>query len=323
MPRSISQISPVLSRRELTLGAVIASAAFAFPGLRSTSHAKQAADLTALGLPTLDITISMNGYEGIPDSTPAGRYLVNLTVGDDMEEGVVAFVQPPAGMTAAEFLAAVGIGQEGGTPEASPISEEGEEGEEEGPLPSFVYQARFAGGVFGMPGTPVSAVVDLGEGEWFAWGDEPEAPVAPVIFNVAGSAPESPVDPGADLKFTLYEFGIMVEGAMTAGDHLVQVENVGAQPHFLELEMVPAGTTNDDLTALVESFMSGTPVPGGLSESDFTPVTYTPTQSIGTSTWRMMSLEAGTYGAVCWFPNAGTGAPHAFMGMHNVFEMTA
>ena len=320
MPRSINQTPPTLNRRELTLGAILASTAFAFPTLSSISHAKQATDLTTLGLPTLDISVSMNGYEGVPESTPSGRYLVNFSIGDDVEEGAVAFVQPPAGMTAADFLSAVGVGQGGGTPEASPAAEEGEEGV---PLPDFVYKATFAGGVYGAAGTTASAVIDLGEGEWFAWGDDPEAPVAPVIFNATGSAPENPVDPGADLKFTLYEFGIMVEGAMTAGEHIVQVENVGAQPHFLELEMVPAGTTNDDLTALTESFMSGTPVPGGLAESDFTPVTYTPTQSIGTSTWRVMSLEAGTYDAVCWFPNAGTGLPHAFMGMHDVFEITA
>ena len=102
-----------------------------------------------------------------------------------------------------------------------------------------------------------------------------------------GSTPENPVDPGADLKFTLYEFGIMVEGEMTAGDHIVQIENIGAQPHFLELDTAPPGTTNDDVTAYVASFMSGTPVPqGGLQVSDFVYLTYTPTQSISTSTWR-------------------------------------
>ena len=36
-----------------------------------------------------------------------------------------------------------------------------------------------------------------------------------------------------------------------------------------------------------------------------------------------MSLDAGTYLAACFFPNAGTGQPHVFMGMHNVFEITA
>jgi hypothetical protein len=319
MPRSISQNAPVLNRREFTLGALVASAAFTFPALSRSASAKQTTDLTTLGLPSLDISLSMSGYEGVPESTPAGRYLVTLSIGDDVEEGAVAFVQPPAGMTAADFLAAVGVGQGGGTPEASPAAEESEE---DVPLPSFVYKATFAGGVYGAAGTTASAVIDLGEGEWFAWGDDPEAPVAPVIFNATESAPGAPAEPAADLKFTLYEFGIMVEGTMTAGDHIVQVENVGAQPHFLQLEMVPAGTTNDDLTALIESFMSGTPVPGGITESDFTPVTYTPTQSIGISTWRVMSLEAGTYDAVCFFPNAGTGTPHAFMGMHTVFEVS-
>ena len=111
MPRYISQTAPVLNRRELSLGAMIASAAFAFPTFRSAASAKQETDLTSLGLPSLDISLSTNGYEGIPESTPAGRYLVNLAIGDDVDVGAVGFVQPPAGMTAADFLAAVGLGQ--------------------------------------------------------------------------------------------------------------------------------------------------------------------------------------------------------------------
>ena len=65
----------------------------------------------------------------------------------------------------------------------------------------------------------------------------------------------------------------------------------------------------------------GTPAAGGLTEEDFQPVLYTPTQSIGTTTWTKARLDAGTYAAVCWFPTAGIGDPHAVHGMHTVFEV--
>lgn len=39
-----------------------------------------------LGLPTLDITVTAEGYEGIPESTEAGRYLVTLTASEDTGE---------------------------------------------------------------------------------------------------------------------------------------------------------------------------------------------------------------------------------------------
>jgi hypothetical protein len=121
----------------------------------------------------------------------------------------------------------------------------------------------------------------------------------------------------------LIDFGIMVEGSLTAGDHVLRIENQGAQPHFLELDKIPDGITNDDLAAVLEGFTTGTPAAVAFNpDTDFEFVMYTPTQSIGTLTWTTVTLEAGTYAATCWFPTAGIGDPHAFHGMHTVFEVT-
>ena len=142
----------------------------------------------------------------------------------------------------AEFFAAIG----GGAPaEATPAAEgeEGEEGEEEGPLPTFVYQSTFAGGVLAVPGMPGTAVIDLTEGEWIAWGDDPEAAQAPVVLTVTGEFPADAPEPEADIMATLVDFGIAIDGNLTAGEHVLRVENLGAQPHFLEIAGVPAGTT--------------------------------------------------------------------------------
>ena len=68
-------------------------------------EATPASGLADLGLPTLDVTVTATGYEGIPESLEAGRYLVTVTASEDAGEfgGGVSFVQP-SGMTADEFL---------------------------------------------------------------------------------------------------------------------------------------------------------------------------------------------------------------------------
>jgi hypothetical protein len=248
--------------------------------------------------------VNPDAYEGIPETLEAGRYLVTANVSADIEGGSgVAFLQP-RGMAAEEFLTTLGGGSE------------------DEAVPAFVYQATFAGGASGLAGGTGSAVIDLTEGEWIAWGDDPEAPQAPVIFTVTGEFPVEVAEPEADITFTLVDFGIMVEGNLTAGEHIVKIDNQGAQPHFVDLSMVPEGTTDEDIAALLNADMTGTPVTDGLGEDDFQWVTYTPTQSIDVQVWTTLTLEAGTYNAACWFPTAGVGDPHAFHGMHTVFEVS-
>jgi len=311
-----------LTRRGFTVGGALAAAGFAVPQLRTTVAAQ--ADLTGLGLPTIDVTINADAFAGVPETLPAGRYVVNATAEDVPEGGAVAFLQP-YGMTAEEFFSVLGGPPPvEGTPgtDASPVSEGGEEGgEEEGPLPTFIYQSKFAGGALAIPGTPGMAVIDLTEGEWIVWGDDPGAAQMPAVLTVTGEFPTDAPEPEADVMAMLIEFEIMVEGNLVAGEHVLRVENQGAQPHFLELNMVPEGTTNEDLDALINSFM-GTPTASYLTEDELQPVTYTPTQSIGTVTWTHMTLEAGTYVAICWFPRAGVGDPHAIHGMHTVFQVS-
>ncbi len=321
-----------LTRRQFAIGsslAVLTGAALAVPRLGPAALARQA-DLASSGYPTIDVTVTATAYEGVPETLEAGRYLLNVTVGEDAGEfgGGVAFLQPYE-MTAEEFFAF--LGEVGGPPpEASPVAAEGGdggEGEEGGGafvLPAFVYQSHFAGGAAAHAGGSASAVVDLTEGEWIAWGDDPEAAQMPVVFTVTGEFPADVAAPDSDVTIRLVDFGIMVEGALTAGDHVAMVDNQGAQPHFVELTTVPAGTTNDDLTALLAAETTGTPAATDLNfETDFGAPFFTMTQSIDVQMWTTVTLEAGTYAAFCWFPTAGVGDPHAFHGMHTVFEVTA
>ncbi|MBA3378244.1 MAG: hypothetical protein H0T93_05115, partial [Chloroflexia bacterium] len=217
VPRSFG-----LTRRQFAIGSVLTGAVLAVPRLGPTALARQA-DLTSGGYPTIDVTVTASAYEGVPETLEAGRYLLNVTIAEDAGEfgGAVAFLQPHD-MTAEEFRAFLGDGE--APPVASPeaaAAEAEEGGGEEGPLPPFVYQSTFAGGAATMPGGTASTVIDLTEGEWIAWGDDPEAAQMPVVFTVTGEFPAEVEEPESDVTITLVDFGIMVEGNLVAGEHVV------------------------------------------------------------------------------------------------------
>jgi hypothetical protein len=302
----------------------------------SAQDATPASDLAGLGLPTLDVTVSMSGYEGIPAEIAAGRYLVTLTVGDDLPEGGgIGFVQPPAGMSAAEFQGALS-----GTPDdtgvgASPVAVEPSDdamaspAAEMGGPPPFIFEATFAGGIFMGPGQTDDVVLDLTPGEWIAWADDPEAGIPMVAFQVTGEMPTDLPEPAADATITMAEYTIAVtEGTLSAGPQLVRVDNVGAQPHFIFWELLPAGTTPEQIQAYLDAEMvagmSGTPAPAGeFDPSTTVPVAGTGTQSMGNSIWITVDVPAGTNGLICFFPDLGDGLPHAFHGMFTVIEVPA
>jgi hypothetical protein len=315
--------SPVtISRRTVTMGLAVGAAVLAMPSLAPQGLA-QSTDLASLGFPTIDVTLTATSFEGVPASLPAGRYLLTATIPAEIEFGAVAFLSP-YGMGAADFIAAFGpppAGPTDATPiagEASPVAEGGEEG----PLPAFIYQSRFAGGVGNAGGSTISAIIDLPEGDWVVWGEDPAAPRAPLALTVTGDFPDV-TDPASDITVSLLDFEIWVNGNLTAGEHTFKVEHLGAQPHFFDLVKVPDGTTNDDVAAVIEAEMTGAEPPAGLNpETDVQEVAFTPTQSIDTATWHTITLETGTYAALCFFPRAGVGDPHALHGMHTVFTVS-
>jgi hypothetical protein len=323
-----------ITRRQLALGAV--AAAVGAPTVLSLVRDAAAQDATPgatsafadLGLPTLDLTVTNDSFEGLPSETAAGRYLVTVTFAGDLQQGngELDFIRPPEGHTTDELLQIIGGFAQpasspaamdmGGTPAAS--AQQGG-----GAPPPVVYQSTFAGGIGAPSGATAQVVLDLGPGDWILWGDDPSAPQKPVTFTVTGDMPADLPEPQADITFTLVDFAINVDGTLTAGDHVVKVTNEGAEPHFLFLQTAPAGLTNDQFGELLTLPQGATP-PASLpyKESDFMPMMIADTISIGMSEWTTVSLQAGTYAAACFFPTAGTGEPHAMKGMHAVFTIS-
>ena len=326
-------MSSTMSRRTFTAGTVGSLAALLSGGallsLPSLKVLAQATDLASLGYSTLDITVTTDSFTNAPTELKAGRYLLTVTVGEGVDMGSVSFVAPPAGTSAEDFLntTVLPLFAPPASPEAAASPAAGGGGEQEFVLPSAVYQAHFAGGAYAMPNMPGQAVVDLGPGEWILIGDDPRAsPQTPAVFTVTGEMPADLAEPPADITVTFIDFGINVEGTLTAGDHILKLQNNGAQPHFLFLAKGPDSMTNDQIAEILTMEMGGPSAsPSALPfdpEKDLMPVFNSVTQSIGTAQWVTVSLEAGTYAAMCFFPTAGEGLPHAFHGMHTVFKVS-
>lgn len=324
-----------ITRRQLALGTV--AAAIGAPTILSLVSEHAAAQeatpgassgFADLGLPTLDITVTNDSFDGMPAETQAGRYLVTVTFAGDLQagNGAIDFLRPPEGHTTDELLGILGMfAQAGASPEAMEMggtpAADAEQGG--GAPPPVIYQSTFAGGIGAPNGATAQVVLDLGPGDWILWGDDPTASQQPVTFSVTGDLPTDLPAPQADITCTLVDFAITVDGDLTAGDHIVQVTNEGAEPHFLFVETAPDGLTNDQFGELVMLPDGATP-PANLpyKESDFVPLMIVDTISIGLSAWTTVTLEAGTYAAACFFPTAGTGEPHAMKGMHTVFTVS-
>lgn len=330
-----------MSRRQFTLGSAVAGASFLLPMQHPLLFA-QGQDLSSLDLPTLDITVTADAYEGIPESLEAGRYIVTVTADESTGEfgGGVAFIQP-AGMTGDEFITMLGemmgppdvsgVGSaaatpmDGGSAEASPAPG----GDEMMGPPPFLFESVTAGGVYAPMGESATVVLDLTPGSWVAWGDDPSAPHPPVAFEVTGEMPAEPIEPESTATLTMSEYNIQVtEGELITGSYVVRVDNIGAQPHFVGWVQVPDGLTEDQLQEVLdleaESMMTGTPA----AYSDFDPnedttdVTFTGTQSNGTSQWiNVTDVQAGTHVLICFFPDISDGMPHANHGMYAIVEI--
>ncbi len=291
--------------------------------------------LADLGLPGLDVTVTADAFEGIPDQLEAGRYLVTVSAAEDTEfGGGVAFIQP-AGITAEEFLSALsgppdetGVGAPatpmGAVPEATPAAG----GEMEGP-PPFVFESTYAGGTFAMAGQTAEVLLDLTPGEWIAWADDPEAPQEPVVVEVTGEMPADLPEPASSATITMSEYDFTVDGALTTGSQVVKVDNIGAQPHFMFVSKVPDGTTEEQVAVALDEEMQAemTGTPPAYSDfnpdEDAVPVGSSGTQSTGTAQWISLDLEPGTHVLICFFPDISDGVPHAYKGMYTIVEVAA
>jgi hypothetical protein len=273
--------------------------------------------LAAQDATELDITVTPEAIEGIPATLAAGRYALNVAASADLEfGGGVEFVQP-GGMSAADFMAlASPSSAPAGDASASPAAEGGEE---RGAPPAVLWESVYAGGVYAQAGATARGIVDLGPGEWVVFGGF-DNPQQPFTIEVTGELPAGLAAPESTATITMGEYTIEVtEGELVAGPQTVRIDNIGAQPHFIVASFTEKTVTDDDVAAVLEAEMTGTPAAVDFDpDADLEDAFYTANQSTDTTMWLEVDLRPGSYVLLCFFPDQADGMPHAMHGMFKV-----
>lgn len=246
--------------------------------------------------PLLELIVEVDGVTGMPSSITAGRYTVQVSSQTPaVEDGIgVLFAILPDGITPEQAL---------------------EDVQSADPYPAWFYDAHFGGGVnLQYEATEGWGVIDLPPGNWVV--TSLGARTLPIEFEVTGEFPAVST-PEAHASIELAEMTITVaSGELVAGDSVIEVCNVGEQIHHLSFVRVPDETTREQVQALWDSYLSGTPDANALSEADTQETAYFAELSPEVCQWGPLTLEQGTYVLSCFVgdPEMG-GMPHAFMGM--------
>jgi len=108
------------------------------------------------------------------------------------------------------------------------------------------------------------------------------------------------------IKLTDYDF--QLSQPLTAGKHVVRVENTGAQAHEIVIAALSAGKTLQDFIAWEAGGEKG-PLPTGEWLGGVT------TLDVGGHSQFAATFAPGSYLLLCFWPDAKDGKPHIMHGM--------
>jgi uncharacterized cupredoxin-like copper-binding protein len=242
------------------------------------------------------VTITATDYAfGVPDSIPAGLTTFRL-VNQGKELHHASLVRLRDGKTVADFQAGIAAAMKNHTPP-----------------PAWM---GFAGGPNSLtPGDTGSTTQILEPGSYLFVCWIPSADGVPHVRKgmmhpmlvTAAQAPAA-AEPTADLSIKLTDYDFQLSQPLTAGTHVVRVENTGAQAHEVAITALSPGKTLQDFIAWEQGGEKG-PLPtgrwlGGVSTLD-----------AGGKTQFTASLAPGSYLLLCFWPDAKDGKPHIMHGM--------
>jgi hypothetical protein len=180
-----------------------------------------------------------------------------------------------------------------------------------GPMPAW---ARFVGG----PNVPApqgftEATLQLPAGTYALVCFIPSADGVPHLMKgmvkpitvVPSQQPSAPA-PAADVRLTLRDYAYEITPEITAGRHVIHVENAAVQPHEVVMMRLAPGKTPHDLLAWEQSRNGPPPA---------MPVGGTTLLSTGQNNLLAIDFEPGEYALLCFVPDAGDGKPHVAHGM--------
>lgn len=268
--------------------------------------------LAETGVPEVEITGSDEGLT-VPEGITTDPTLITFH-NDGPEYAYVELYQVPEDMTFDELVAALEAANSG-----------------EGDM-SLLYTLTIGGGIGAEPGGTGQVIVQLPAGEWlfnYYYATEEESFNAPTQVTVAEGSADAVV-PEADVTVDMFEMDFTITGEIQAGPQVWEITTTGAQPHFTLISSYPEPFTEEDVMALLDAQMammdpSATPeAPAATPTLDFElieDVAESGLLSTGQTNWIEVDLEPGYYVLLCFVPDAETGAPHAMLGMIEVFEV--
>lgn len=118
--------------------------------------------------------------------------------------------------------------------------------------------------------------------------------------------------PTPDLTITMSDYAFTSSAPITAGQHVIRLENTGEQPHELIVIRLEPGKTIQEFAAWVRNRQG---------EAPGAPVGGTTPQSRGTTTFFVVNFSAGEYAFVCVVRDASDGRPHIAHGMVQQFRV--
>ena len=177
---------------------------------------------------------------------------------------------------------------------------------------NFERNVTLLGGANSKPGSPGTLWVDLAAGTYWALDVRNEKASAFVPFTVAGVDTGASMPSGPKLK-AVQSTKWARKPASIPKKGLLTFKNFSDSNHFIVMAEMKPGKTIKDLRAWVRSAMEGEEGPPPMN---FRNGLDSAVLSGGHTMAFDYSLPKGTYGLLCFWPDASMGGmPHAFMGM--------
>ncbi len=118
--------------------------------------------------------------------------------------------------------------------------------------------------------------------------------------------------PTADISVTMADYAWTVTPDITAGKHIIKIENTAEQSHEMLLVQLAPGKTVAEFAAWTENRKGPPPATpmGGITGMAKGGIVYEP-----------VDLTPGEYGLICFLPDAKDGKPHVAHGMLKQFTV--
>lgn len=256
------------------------------------------ADVTADAAPQ-QVTIVATDFGYVLPTTPIHAGLTTITlVNEGQELHHMQLVRLTEGKTVADLTAALA---EGGLP------------------PAWAAEAGGPNGA--LPGGAANATMVLEPGQYGIYCRIPSADGVGhvskgMILGMEVLPATGPVAalPAGDIQMGLFDYGFAMSQAVTAGTHTFTVTNNATQPHEVVVVRMAPGTTMESWNEWLAAGMQGPP-PGiplaGLVDLD-----------PGDAQNFTAEFAPGSYGLICFVPDAGDGRPHLLHGMSTMFTVS-